>query len=85
MLGITYVEDYFKYIIYSLYRYVFYCGASKTLNPSLQVEEIHQTFRVKTRQLSSFLEINHLFLLSDAFFIYMLPCYLHILEDLFLL
>jgi hypothetical protein len=34
-----------KYIIYSLY--VFYCGASKTLNLSLQVEEIHRTFRAK--------------------------------------
>jgi hypothetical protein len=26
---------------------VFYCGARKTLNLSLLVEEIHQTFRVK--------------------------------------
>ncbi len=35
-------EEYFKYIIY-----VFYCGASKTINLSLKVEEIHQSFGVK--------------------------------------
>jgi hypothetical protein len=32
--------------IFYLFVVVFYCGASKTINLSLQVEEIHQTFGV---------------------------------------
>jgi hypothetical protein len=44
----VFVEDWLKYIIYWLY--VFYCGVSKTLNPSLQVEKIKQTLRIKNAQ-----------------------------------
>jgi hypothetical protein len=42
---------------------VFYYGASETINLSLKVEEIHQTFGVKMRQIS--LEIDQPLPCSD--------------------
>ncbi len=57
--------------IYYLFVVLFYCRASKTINLSLSVEEIHQTFSVKNAQ--NIIGIKSAVLYSNRLFVQIIP------------